>query len=135
MNNRCPPRNRPWSAGSRVQRTNHKAMGSDRAPPILTVYIGHTIGVTGHILIRIHGINLIILYSVWFRQIYFSVFGGETIIYDNGSKDISNTFKLLYFVQKMRKYPSDVSVSENYIDANWEMVERRNPDNFNRFPL
>ena len=34
----------------------------------------------------------------------------------------------------MRKYPSDVSVSENCIDANVEMVERRDPDNFPRFP-
>ena len=34
----------------------------------------------------------------------------------------------------MRKYPSDVSVSINCIDANLEMVERRDPDNFPRFP-
>ena len=30
----------------------------------------------------------------------------------------------------MQKYPSDVSVSENCIDANLEMVERRGRDNF-----
>ena len=34
----------------------------------------------------------------------------------------------------MRKYSSDVSVSINCIDANLEMVERRDPDNFPRFP-
>ena len=34
----------------------------------------------------------------------------------------------------MRKYPSDVSVSKKCTDANLEMVERRNPDNFPRFP-
>ena len=33
----------------------------------------------------------------------------------------------------MRKYPSDVSVSKNCIDANLEMVERREPDDFPRF--
>ena len=35
----------------------------------------------------------------------------------------------------MQKYPSDVSVSNNCIDANLEMVERREPDNFPCFPL
>ena len=34
----------------------------------------------------------------------------------------------------MRKYPSDVSVSENCIDVNLEMAERGNPDNFPPFP-
>ena len=34
----------------------------------------------------------------------------------------------------MRKYPSDVSISKNFIDANFEMVERRDPDTFPRFP-
>ena len=34
----------------------------------------------------------------------------------------------------MRKYPTDVSVSENCIDTNLEMIERRDPDNFPRFP-
>ena len=34
----------------------------------------------------------------------------------------------------MRKYPSDVSESENRIDANLEMVKRRDSDNFPRFP-
>ena len=34
----------------------------------------------------------------------------------------------------MRKYPSDVSVSENCIDENLEMVEKRDPGNFPRFP-
>ena len=34
----------------------------------------------------------------------------------------------------MRKNPSDVTVSENCIDANLEMVERRVPDNIPRFP-
>ena len=34
----------------------------------------------------------------------------------------------------MRKYPSDVSISINCIDANLEMVEIRDPDNFPRFP-
>ena len=43
-----------------------------------------------------------------------SVFGTE-IIY-NMSIDISGTFKLLYYVQKMRKYPSDINVSENCIN-------------------
>ena len=38
---------------------------------------------TGHIRIRIHGINLIILYIVCFHQFYLSVFGTETIIYNN----------------------------------------------------
>ena len=28
----------------------------------------------------------------------------------------------------MRKYPSDVSISETCIDANLKMVERRDPD-------
>ena len=32
----------------------------------------------------------------------------------------------------MRKYPSDVSVSETCIDANSKLVERRDPDNFPR---
>ena len=62
------------------------------------------------------------------------VFGTETITYNTGSIDISDTFKLLNFVQKMRKYPPDVSVSETCIDANLKMVERRDPDNFPRFP-
>ena len=35
----------------------------------------------------------------------------------------------------MRKYPFDISVSENDIDANLEMVERRDPDNFPCFSL
>ena len=35
----------------------------------------------------------------------------------------------------MRKYPPDVNVSETCIDANLKMVERRDPDNFPRFPL
>ena len=47
-----------------------------------------------------------------------SVFGTEMIIYNNESIDISDTLKLLYFVQKMRKYPFDISVSENCIDPN-----------------
>ena len=51
-----------------------------------------------------------------------------------GSIDISDAFKLLYFDQKIRKYPSDVSVSETCIDANLKMVERRDPDNFPHFP-
>ena len=34
----------------------------------------------------------------------------------------------------MRKYQSGVSVSKNCIDANFEMVKRRDPDNFPRFP-
>ena len=34
----------------------------------------------------------------------------------------------------MRKYPSNVSVSENCIDGNLEMVKRRDPDNFPPFP-
>ena len=34
----------------------------------------------------------------------------------------------------MLKYQSDVSVSKNRIDANSEMVERRDPDNYPRFP-
>ena len=34
----------------------------------------------------------------------------------------------------MRKYPPDVNVSETCIDANLKMVERREPDNFLRFP-
>ena len=62
------------------------------------------------------------------------MFGTETIIYNNGSIDISDTFKLLYFVQKMRKYPPDVNVSETCIKANLKMVERRDPDNFPHFP-
>ena len=55
-----------------------------------------------------------ILYNVRFRQINVSVFGTETIIYNNGSIDISDSFKLLSLVQKMRKCPSDVSVSETW---------------------
>ena len=62
------------------------------------------------------------------------MFGTETITYNNGSIDILDTFKLLYFVQKMGKYPPDVNVSETCIDANLKMVERREPDNFPRFP-
>ena len=50
------------------------------------------------------------------------------IIYNNGSIEISDTFKLLYLVQKMRKYPSDVSVSKNCIDANLGMIYRRDPN-------
>ena len=34
----------------------------------------------------------------------------------------------------MRKHPPDVNVSETCIDANFKMVERRDPDNFPRFP-
>ena len=30
----------------------------------------------------------------------------------------------------MRIHPPDVIVSETCIDANWKMVERRDPDNF-----
>ena len=56
-------------------------------------------------------------------DLFLSVFGTETIIYYNGSIDISDTFCLLYFVQKMRKYPPDVNVSETCIDANLKMVE------------
>ena len=48
--------------------------------------------IRGHIRIRIHGINLIILYIVWFCQIYLSVFRTEMIIYNNGSIDIAETF-------------------------------------------
>ena len=33
---------------------------------------------------------------------------------------------------KMGKYPSDVSVSKNCIDANLKMVERQDPDNIPR---
>ena len=35
----------------------------------------------------------------------------------------------------MRKYPSEISVSINYIDANLEMVVRWDPDNFPHFLL
>ena len=41
-----------------------------------------------------------ILRGFHFRQIYLSVFETETIIYNNGSIDISDTFQFLYFVQK-----------------------------------
>ena len=34
----------------------------------------------------------------------------------------------------MRKYPPDVSESDTCINANLKMVERRDPDNFPRFP-
>ena len=34
----------------------------------------------------------------------------------------------------MRKHPPDVNVSETCIDANLKMAERRDPDNFPRFP-
>ena len=34
----------------------------------------------------------------------------------------------------MLKYPSDVSVSKNCIDANMEMVKRHDPDNFHCSP-
>ena len=34
----------------------------------------------------------------------------------------------------MRKYPSEVSVSKNCINANLEMVERWDQDNFLRLP-
>ena len=37
-------------------------------------------------------------------------------------------------MRKMGKYPSDVSVSKNCIDANLKMVERQDPDNIPRFP-
>ena len=43
MSNRCPPRNRPWTAGSIVQRANRKATRSDRASPKSSVYIERTI--------------------------------------------------------------------------------------------
>ena len=43
--NRCPPRNRPWSTGSKVGHANYLATRSDRAPRKLTVHIGHTIRV------------------------------------------------------------------------------------------
>ena len=61
----------------------------------------------------------------WPDLLLLSVFGTETIIYNNGSIDISDTFELLFFVQKMRKYPPDVSVSEICIDANLKMVGRQ----------
>ena len=61
------------------------------------------------ICIRIQGKNLETLYIVSFRLIYLSV---------KGSIDISDTFKLLYFVKKMWKYPYDIRVSENCIDPN-----------------
>ena len=35
----------------------------------------------------------------------------------------------------MWKYPSDISVTKNCIDANFEMAKRRNPDNIHCFPL
>ena len=34
----------------------------------------------------------------------------------------------------MRKYPSDISVSETCIDVNLKMVKRRDPDIFPCFP-
>ena len=34
----------------------------------------------------------------------------------------------------MRKFLFDISASKNYIVANLEMVERRDPDNIPRFP-
>ena len=52
---------------------------------------------TGHIRIRIHGIHLIILYIVMNSpDLFLSVFGTETNIYNNGSIDVSDTFKLLF---------------------------------------
>ena len=36
--------------------------------------------------------------------------------------------------QKMRKYPSDISVSENCIDSNLSTVEKWEPDSFLCFP-
>ena len=36
--------------------------------------------------------------------------------------------------QKMRKYPSDIGVSENCIDSNLSTVEKREPDSFLCFP-
>ena len=91
--------------------------------------------ITGHNRIHIHSLNLIIPLLFEFARSFLSVLGTETIIYNNVSIDISDTFKLLYFVQKMRKYPPDVNVSETSIGANLKMVERRDPDNFPRFPL
>ena len=67
-------------------------------------------------------------------DLFLSVIGTETIIYNNGSIDIFDTFQLLYFVQKKQKYPPDVNVSETCIDANLKMVERQDPDNYRRFP-
>ena len=49
-------------------------------------------------------------------MIYLPVFRIKTIGSDKGSIDISDAFKLLYFVKKMWKYPSDISVSEYCID-------------------
>ena len=57
---------------------------SDRAPHKLTVYIGHTIRVPAPYTVYKPG-NFVYC-------LYLSVFGTETIIYDNGSIDISDTF-------------------------------------------
>ena len=46
MFNRCPPRNRSWSAGLRVRRANHWATRADRASPQLTIYFEYTIRIS-----------------------------------------------------------------------------------------
>ena len=58
------------------------------------------------------------MYIVGFCLIYSSVFGVEAINSFKRSLDISDTFNLFYFVKKIRKYPSDIRVSENGIDQN-----------------
>ena len=82
------------------------------------IYWTHNLS-TGHIRIRIHSINLIISLILFLNSpdLFLSVFVTETTIYNNGPIDISDTFKLLYFVQKMWKYASDVNISETCIDA------------------
>ena len=46
-----------------------------------------------------------------------------------------NEFASTIFYQCLvLKHPPDVNVSDSCIDANLKMVERRDPDNFPRFP-
>ena len=86
---------------------------------ILTVYIGHTIRVPATFVFAYTRYILgTFVYCLISTYLFISIFVTETIIYNNGSMDISDTFLLLYFVQKMRKYPSDISVAENSIDPN-----------------
>ena len=67
--------------------------------------------------------------------LFLSVFGTETIIYNNWSIDILDTFQLLYFVQKMQKYPPDVNVSDTCIDTNLKKGRKTGPRQLSPFPV
>ena len=137
MYNRGPPRNWPWSSGSKVWHTNHYATWSDSAPPKLTIYIGYTIRVPAIFVFAfmVWTLKFCLLFD-FERSIYQYLVLSETIIYNNGSIDISDTFSDFIFFQKMRKYMylSDISVSENCIDPDLKMVEKTGPRKLSTFP-